>query len=163
VWSDYPNRGPDDPPPRDYKRAIGVTKDKIEGVEVYVPNQEWTETKRFAFVTRKYYEVLVRLTGTVNKEPFWGFKAGEVLFLGATGRGNGESGWECSFKFAVSFREENIEVCDGLAVPVKQGWDYLWAAYGDAASNGAMVQKPIFAAVERVYRDGDFSLLGIGV
>lgn len=163
VWSDYPDRSPDGDPPRDYKRAIGVTKDKVEGVEIYVPNQEWTESKRFAFVTRKYYEDLVRLTGTVNKDPFWGFKIGEVLFLGATGRGNSESGWECGFKFAVSLRKEAFEICGGLTVPGKAGWDYLWVAYGDGESNKGMVQKPIFAAVERVYEFGDFSKLGIGV
>lgn len=162
VWSDYPNRGPDDPPPPDYKGAIGVTKDKVEGVEIYVPNEEWTENKRFAFVTRQYYDDLVELTGTVNREPFWGFRAEEVLFLGATGRGNSENGWECQFKFAVSRRQENINICAGLTVPVKQGWDYLWVEYGSDDSNGRMVQVPKAAFVERVYRTGDFSKLGIG-
>lgn len=162
VWSDVPNRDPDEDIPN-YNRAIGVSKDKIEGVEIYAPNQEWTESKRFAFVTRKYYEDLVRMTGTTNDAPFWGFKIGEVLFLGATGRGNSENGWECTFKFAVSLREDGIELCDGLTVPSKSGWDYLWVAYAPDDSAGRMVEKPIFASVERVYKSSNFSKLGIGM
>ena len=48
---------------------------------------------------------------------------------------------------------------------VKSGWAYLWLRYQEVEDTTAkmLIQKPIAAYVEQVYREGDFSLLGIGV
>lgn len=52
----------------------------------------------------------------------------------------------------------------GLLVPSKGGWQYLWTAYQDDLSTDAnlIVQRPVAAYVEQVYRTADFSLLEIG-
>ena len=44
----------------------------------------------------------------------------------------------------------------------KKGWEYLWVRYADAEDQNVLVKKPIAVYVERVYEEGDFSLLGIG-
>jgi hypothetical protein len=45
---------------------------------------------------------------------------------------------------------------------VKNGHEYLWVRYEDAVSTNELVKKPKFVYVNKVYRDGNFSGLGIG-
>ena len=47
----------------------------------------------------------------------------------------------------------------------KKGWEYMWVRYADSEDTvaKAIVKKPIAAYIEKVYDEGDFSLLGIGV
>jgi hypothetical protein len=148
--------------PPDFKRAVGVTKDGVEGTDVVTPVYHWEETKRFAFVTEQYMQTLRRLTGTVNKLTWWNRKPREVLFLGATGR-VGKDGWaDITFKFAE--QETLFQVPVGqMVVAEKKGWDYLWVAYGPAEDAGTLIEVPRYAYVERVYREEDFKDLGIGV
>jgi hypothetical protein len=44
----------------------------------------------------------------------------------------------------------------------KKGHEYLWVRYEDAVSSNELVKKPKFVYVNKVYRDGNFSGLGIG-
>ena len=46
----------------------------------------------------------------------------------------------------------------------KKGHDFIWFQYADTrdANLVNVVKRPVFAYVEKVYEDGDFSLLGIG-
>lgn len=152
----------------DFGGAIGVTADGVEGVDITVPVYTFTETHFFSpsSVSTGYRSNLFALTGTVNESGFKGLAAGECLFLGAAGSRRGTSAddlWEITFAFAGSPNVTGLSVgsITGIA---KRGWEYLWVRYQEVedASARLLVRKPVAAYVERVYREGSFSLLGIG-
>ncbi|MCC7409962.1 MAG: hypothetical protein IT442_17985 [Phycisphaeraceae bacterium] len=158
----YPTGAPD------FKGAIGVTRDSVEGVDITVPVYRFSETHIIDDddVTAVYKGKLYSLTGKVNSSSFRGLAAGECLFLGASGsKRGGPSGedWEITFNFAASPNRTGLVVGDITGI-AKKGWDYLWVRYEDAedATAKALVKRPVAAYVEKVYDSGDFSDLGIG-
>ena len=148
-----------------FKGAIGVTHDSVEGVDIHVPVYNFSETHYLAdaAVTPAYRGKLFNLTGKVNDSSFKGLAAGECLFLGASGSKRGADDWEISFRFAASPNRTGITVGDITGI-IKKGWEYLWVRYEDDvdAPTASMVKKPVAAYVEKVYEVGDFSDLGIG-
>ncbi len=152
----------EDPP--DFKGAIGVNTDSVEGTDITIPVYNFTETHYIPIplVTGAYKAILFFLTGRVNAAPFKGFAPGEVLFMGASGSQRGQEDWEVTFRFAASPNAVNLKVGDIEGIE-KKGWEYLWVRYADAEDENTLVKQPIAAYVERVYDYGDFSLLGIGV
>lgn len=148
----------------DYKGAIGVTPDRVEGVDIVVPVYQFTETHVLsdAVVTDAYKGVLMALTGTVNADFFKGFNPGEVLFLGATGAKRGDGDWEITYRFAASPNRSNITIGDISGIS-KNGWEYLWVRYEDVEDTAAeaIVKRPVAAYVEQVYDVQLFSQLGI--
>jgi hypothetical protein len=150
----------------DFKGAIGVQSDGIEGVDITVPVFTFSETHHFddANVTTAYKSTLFSLTGKTNNAPFKGLATGEGLFLGAAGTRRGDDSWEISFAFAGSPNVTDLSVGDITGI-AKKGFEYLWVRYQEAedATAKMLIKKPIAAYVEKVYREGDFSALGIGV
>lgn len=98
----------------------------------------------------------------MNNAPFKGFAPGEVLFMGASGSQRGQDDWEITFRFAASPNAVGLTVGDIVGID-KKGWEYLWVRYADAEDENTLVKQPIAAYVEKVYEEGDLSLLGIGV
>jgi hypothetical protein len=149
----------------DFKGAIGVTHDNVEGVDITVPVYNFSETHYLAdaTVTLSYRGTLFNLTGKVNNGSFKGLAAGECLFLGASGSKRGEDDWEITYRFAASPNRSGISV-GPITVASKKGWEYLWVRYADEedAGSNTLVKKPIAAYVERVYEEGNFAALGIG-
>lgn len=146
----------------DYKGAIGVSKDGVAGTDIVAPKLEFQITRNASFVTLNYIKTLAQLTGTVNDATWFGFNAGELLFLGASGQAGSDGKVRITWKFAGSANEAEVVVSDDLTVSTgKDGWDYLWVAYEKGTSNGAIVSKPAAAYVEMVYERSDFALLGI--
>jgi len=147
-----------------FKGAIGVTADSVEGVDIVVPVYQFSETHVLpnTTVTDAYKRTLMQITGKVNSDVFRGFPAGEVLFLGASGTRRGTGDWEITFRFASSENKTGIAVGD-IAGIVKKGWEYLWARYEEAedAASLTIVKQPVAAYVEKVYTDTAFSALGI--
>jgi len=148
----------------DFRGAIGVTQDSVEGVDITVPVYHFSEThyKPAAQVTDGYKGTLFSLTGKVNSATFRGCAAGECLFLGASGSKRGDLDWEITYRFAASPNRTNLTVGDVTGV-AKKGWEYLWVHYVDDedASAKRLVKRPAFVRVEKVYETGDFSGLGI--
>lgn len=151
-----------------FRGAIGVTENGVEGTDITVPIYTFSETHYFPpeVVDSAYKASLFGLTGRVNDASFKGLSAGECLFLGAAGSRRGTSAddlWEISFVFAGSPNVTGLTVgtITGIA---KKGWEYLWVRYQEAEDTSAkmLIRKPVAAYVERVYRDGSFSALGIG-
>lgn len=147
--------------------AIGFDGQNVNGVDITVPVYQFSETHYLlpSYVGQGYKLGLMATTGTVNLAPFRGFYAGEVLFLGASGTRKGFADsdlWEISFKFAAQKNQANLAIgsISGIA---KFGWDYLWVQYGADVDPTAkvLIKKPIAVYIEKVYPDGDFSLLGI--
>jgi len=148
--------------------AIGVDGQSVNGVDIVVPALSWTETYDVpaAYVTAAYIKGVAGLTGTVNNATFRTFAAGEVLFMGCSGsqewddqKGNGP--WSLSYKFVASPNVTAQTIGDISGVE-KKGHEYLWVRYEDSVSENELVKKPKYVYVNKVYRDGNFSGLGIG-
>ncbi len=152
-----------DPP--DFNGAIGVSEDKVEGVEITIPKYDFSETHLFqdAIVDGSFKKTLRDLTGTLNVAAFKSFDPGEVLFLGASGTRRGDLQWAITFRFSSSKNAVGLTIgsIDGVD---KGGWQYLWVRYGDFIDDTAfqLVKRPIAAYVETVYLSSDFGLLMIG-
>src|SRR6185503_3870957 len=70
----------------DYRRAIGVTRDRVQGCDIFAPKFEFSITNKHSavgFSTLKYWFSLVAHT---NQKVFKTFQRGEVLYLGSSGR-----------------------------------------------------------------------------
>ena len=156
----------------DFKGAVGVTHDNVEGVDITVPVFNFSVRRRIAIASwsASYVGALYTLTGKVSSGSFtvtihgttYQFAAGEVLFLGASGDESSASEWvEVNYRFAASPNRTGITVGDITGIS-KKGWEYLWVRYADAEDAAAkmIVKKPIAAYVEKVYEDGCFALLG---
>lgn len=151
--------------PTDHKGAINVDGERVNGVDIVVPVHVFSETYELTpyVVTPSYKGVLFNLTGKTNNKLFRGFLAGECLFMGASGSLDQNGFYQVDFKFAASPELRNFTVGD-ITVLLKRGWEYVWTAYekkvDDASFKVATVPSEVY--VEQVYRDGDFSTLGIG-
>lgn len=147
----------------DMKQAIGVTKDRVEGVDIYAPKLEITLDVQRANVTLAYLLTLFANTGRVNyAKPFWSFPVGSVLYLGATGRFTQADRWSLTHRFAMNPGEVNLDLGNNIIVPEKYGWDHLWVAYRDNDLADGVFPLPKAAYVEVVYPTGDFDALEVG-
>lgn len=153
----------------DFNGAIGVDSDSVQGCEVTVPVFRFTATVRVPaeVVTLEYLRNVYLLTGTTNEAEFRGFPAGEVLFLGLTGTQRGAEKAALTFHFVASPNVEEYYV-HGMGPVEKRGHDYVWFRYADKievdgdGNEVAVVKWPVAMYVERVYDEGDFTLLGLG-
>ena len=149
----------------DFRGAIGVTPEGVQGVDITAPAYAFAETHVLdaAAVTNAYKGTVFALTGKVNSSAFRGLAAGECLFLGAAGSQRDDDAWELTFRFAGSPNRSNFSVGPISGVS-KKGWEYLWVRYEDTidAASQTLVKQPVAAYVERVYEEASFSGLGIG-
>lgn len=161
----------------DFYGAIGVSDDKVEGVEVPDKSFSFSETHYFdpEEVTDAFKRTLADLTGTMCDASFRSWALGEVLLLGVEGTQRGDEKWAIKFDFDVQPNQYDIEIGgaysdgyihgDGSIIGIsKLGWDYVWVRYAEFEDSFAysLVKRPVAAYVERVVEFGDFSLLGIG-
>jgi len=148
--------------PPDFKGAIGVTENGVEGVDVIVPQFQFSETHYIddLGMTPTYQATIATLAGGVNDATFKGHAAGEVLFLGASGGKRGAGDWEVNFRFGVQRNVTGLQVGDITGID-KDGWDYLWFRFAEAESGNALVKRPQSAHVDRVYPRVDLSQLGL--
>jgi len=148
-----------------YDRAIGVTSDSVEGVDIYVSQVDFTVTKYFASVTNDYFYLLRTLTGKVNLAAFTPasdgpeFAAGELLLVNVEWYKRKNEDWQFVFHYQagenvkqVVIGDSSIVIGNGSAV-VKYAWDYVWTRYEDMEDSSAkkIVKKPLAAYVEQVY------------
>lgn len=153
---------------KDFRQAIGVTRDGVEGCDVVSPTLEFSRTVRRADVTTDFLNTLAYVTGQVNFLPFYGFNRNEVLYVGCEGSYAQDSKWTITHRFHVSPNREDYVVAraaDGTAeitVPDVRGWDYLWVQYVEIIEEGFRIRKPLQANVEQVYLQADFDVLEIG-
>jgi len=147
----------------DFKGAIGVSQNEVEGVDLTMPVYQFSETHILSAgtVDAAYKGKLFALTGRTNDAVFKGCQTGECLFLGARGSMRTGGDWEVAFQFAASPNRANFAVGD-ITVVSKKGWEYMWVRYTDAVDQNQFVKQPVAVYVERVYEAGDFAELGIG-
>jgi hypothetical protein len=149
--------------------AIGVDSNGVNGVDVVTPQFQWQETYEVpsTYVTGPYIVGVSTVTGTTNNASFRGFAAGEVLFLGCSGsqdwdESKGDGPWSLSYRFVATKNVTNQTVGSITGIS-KKGHEYLWVRYEDSIDSNALLKKPKAVYVNSVYRESDFSALGIGV
>ena len=162
--------------------AIGVDGDSVAGVDVVTPALQWTETYDVPswYVTASYIKTVADLTGTVNNAYFRTFRPGEVLFAGCNGNQQwdaekGDGPWTLQYKFIASPNRglpAGATGTTGSYLPplsvgsisgiVKKGHEYLWVRYEDDVDDSTLLKKPKHVYVNQVYREADFTGLGIG-
>lgn len=158
----------------DLKGAIGQTDERIEGVDIHVPQFTFQIKKRFPLhlMTDEYRVLLMGMTGRTNSLDFRGFKEGELLFLGAEGGQRGRDKMEITFHFAASENRDDIKIPgftaiddDGQETEIeKKGWEYLWIRYRPRidttqGTDGIKRYEPWMVFVEKVYDAGEFQKL----
>lgn len=153
----------------DYKNAIGVTRDSVAGTDVYAGKLEFTISQRNLPLTLPWLRTMRSTVAKTNRYAWRGFAAGELLYLGATGRFTPDELWNITHKFAAGEHQCAIPLSFDAAtgkpkivVPFKGAWEYLWCSYTDETSANLLVQVPQAAYVEQVYQDADLTLLGLG-
>ena len=159
--------GPDlDAAAPDFNGAIGVTRDRVCGTDVYVGALEFSVTAQCYPVTLQLLETLLDLVGGFNEATYFNFPPKTLLYLGCTGTPRPGNIWTLKHRFAASKNVRSLRVGSKIVIPFKGGWDFLWAAYADATVTTGTgrtfnVQRPYAAYVEQVCRPGDFSALPI--
>jgi len=148
----------------DYKGAVNVREDRVEGADVTIPVYNWGKSISVAssVVNSAFKLGIFNLTGKVNSLAFKGFAAGEVLFLGASGRRRGRDKWRIDYRFASSPNIVSAPVGGSTSFTVsKLGWDFLWVRFDDSLDANRIIKIPTAAYVERVYTFADLNALGI--
>lgn len=152
--------------PADYKGAIGVTKDSVEGCDRISPNMEWSVSVTFAYVTTRYIDLVNSLVGSTNDDVFFHRPAKSTIFMGGNLQIDDTRRAKVTFKFHTRENKINIDVCGDmtLVVPSKLGSEYLWISYRDFHDGGAnrLTTQPQAAYVERVVDAEDWSQFRIG-
>ncbi|NBW11331.1 MAG: hypothetical protein EBR82_25195 [Caulobacteraceae bacterium] len=160
--SRYPSSAPN------MSGAIGVDGNGVNGVDVVTPQLQWQETYDVpnTYVSSSWIRGVAAVTGTTNNASFRGFQAGEVLFMGCSGSQEwddqkGRGPWSLSFRFVASKNVTDQRIGDITGV-AKKGHEYLWVRYEDAVDSNVLLKKPKAVYVNKVYKESDFSALGIG-
>lgn len=148
----------------DFKGAIGVTKDSVEGADVPVRSFGFSITQTYLSeqVTPSFINNIYSLSCCVNSGAFMYWQSGEVLFLAATGSNKGQGTTTINFKFAAAPNKSNFNVGDIVGIS-KQGHDLLWIRYADVEDTTAhcVVKRPQAAYIERVIERGNLNLLPV--
>lgn len=148
-----------------FRGAIGVTKDSVEGTDIFIPSYTWNETvyQPWNVVNETYRKMVFSICGTTNNAGFRGFEAGEVLFLGASGTiRQSEVDWEVNYRFVASPNITGLTIGDIEGIE-KKGHEYLWVRFEDEEDDDAktLVKVPSSVHIERVYEPGNYSDLQI--
>jgi hypothetical protein len=152
----------------DQMMAIGVDSNGVNGVDIVVPALQWQETYDVPnqYITSGWIRGVAGVTGTTNLSAFRGFQRGEVLFVGCTGSQEwddekGKGPWSLAFRFVASQNQTGLSV-GSIGGITKGGHQYLWVRYEDAVEGNDLLKRPKAVYVNQVYRETDFSVLGIG-
>ncbi|MDO4571516.1 MAG: hypothetical protein Q4D38_14115 [Planctomycetia bacterium] len=155
-------------PPPDFQHAIGYDNGIFQGVDVVVPTNGFSvdvDLPNSAFSAAQLAWCW-SVTGAVNAAPLWGFRRGELLFLGPTGNSyrkknendQYELWWRLSFEFDAqpSITNANIPPFQNIT---KEGHQYFWTFCRDKKdpASGITIPVPVAAYVETVYPYADFS------
>ncbi len=154
-------------PGPNFNGLIGVTRDGVEGVDIPVPSFSFSIDYRFSSMDQAYLNLVHRLTGCVNTEPYLGFATGELMFAGLEGEiGEGVGGAIILSASPVSFLFEAIPNATNLTVgpfviPFKYGWDYLWPRTIEVATGSTVIRQTKSVHVDRVLRWANLQQLGV--
>lgn len=158
----------------DMSGAINADGETVQGVDIIIPSLQWTETYDVpsTYITAAYIKTVAQITGCTNLDGFRTFAQGEVLFAGCQGSQEwdsekGDGPWRLTYKFIASPNAGAGGTYPALEIgPVtgieKKGHEYLWVRYKKTEKSNIIVNEPEHVYVNKVYREADFSALGIG-
>jgi hypothetical protein len=137
-----------------------------EGVDVFVPKDEWEETHIFSWGDIESIKAVVKsLTARTNDASWRGHDEGEAIFLGARGGRLPDNTAAITFRFAAGENKDDVMVGDIGPIEI-QAWQYLDVHYEEthlgSGANQIIARQPVYAYVHRLYFIGDFTDLGIG-
>jgi hypothetical protein len=154
----------DDPAPN-LKGAIEYDGERVNGVEIYVPNLSFDITAYYdpPDVTTEFMRDLARATPRYNSDNWLGFDPGEVLFIGSTGDGDiplvsGQRvapiavthSFECS-ENVVNLDAQFDEGSPQVSIDAK-GFEYVWYRFKKDHNDTQPLMTPRHAYVERLYK-----------
>lgn len=154
----YPTAGPN------FNGAIQIQNNEPQGTDIVIPALKLTATYRWPknTVDTSYVNAVASLSGSINSSGFYGYSAGELLFLGASGEITPNLPTEITYQFAASANATGLTIgsISGIA---KRGHDLLWVLFEDDEDTTAkrLTKKPLSVYVEKVYTEASFSALGI--
>ncbi len=153
--------------PPNFRGIIGWDGMEAQGVDIYTPRTTFSITDYFQDrkITTDYKRTLAFMCNKVNSTEFYGYQAGEVLFMGVDGARDGDTSdsfWQLTFHFAVEENKTDLKI-GSITVPIKKGWDYLWVRYANVTSGTVIIPTPQWAYVEQVYYYDDFKKLGLKI
>lgn len=137
-----------------------------EGVDVFVPKDEWEETHIFSWGDIESLKTIVKsMTARTNDAAWRGHDAGEAIFLGARGGRLPDNTAAITFRFAAGENVDDLMV--GAIGPITaEAWHFVDVHYEDVVlGSGAdtiIAKQPKYVYVHRLYFKGDFTDLGIG-
>lgn len=162
ATTSYPTSGRTAP---DFKHAVEVKGGQPEGVDITIPALRLVFTYKWpkGVITINDAKFIAGLTGRTNNGDWYGFKQGELLFLGATGEIDLVTPTEIQYNFAASSNRD-ISIGSWITGISKRGHQHLWVYFEDVEDTTAkkLVQRPLAAYVETMYPEADFSQFGIG-
>jgi len=146
----------------DNKGCIGLTKSSIEGADIKDRKLTFNITGYFSpdIWDTSFLNLFYTLTGKYNNATFYGFAAGEVLFLGAEGQGDAVRVIPIVFNFEAKANLTSVSDA-GFPNLTMLGHDLLDYTYMAQTDSDAEVMWPMFRYVHRVYDSGNLTLLGI--
>jgi hypothetical protein len=155
----FPDGGPD------FDRAINVSGESVNGIDVIVPSLKYSETWIMPVqvaINSAYVGAVYERTGTVNLNQFRAFKPGEALFMGARGQWTDDQPYVAiTYDFECRPNVSDYSVSAGIPTFSKEGWQYVWVMYETAPSAGSLVRRPLYAYRETIYEKKDWSPLKI--
>lgn len=152
-----------------YDRAINVSKEGVEGVDIPKPTLRLTCKKTHPFMTMNYIRMLAFATrgkggpnagaGVVNDRKWGTWEAYEVLFLGAQSTQDSNGRWPTTYIFEPSPNLENVQVDEAgdMIFDFKGGHDYIWVQQAELVPGNALSRKVIAAYLERIYSTFNFN------
>lgn len=150
----------------DFDRAINVSGDTVNGIDVVRPAMKYSETwimPTSIALNTAYVEAVYTRTGTVNLNQFRAFRPGEALFMGARAQWQGDQPYvPVTFDFEARPNVAEYTVSGG-GIPTfpKEGWQFVWIMYESGPSNGRLVRRPVYAFRETIYEKKDWSAMMI--
>lgn len=140
--------------------VVGVTRDGVEGVDCNVATFSFGLTYKIQNFGPQQLQIIRSLAWKTNMFQFLGLPTGQVLFTGARGRiPNTGRNQEITLGFAVSEDSVNLNVGQGIVVPFKGAWEYLWIKFKKDPLANAFVEVPDLAFVSQLYQPADFAAL----
>lgn len=146
-------------PSVDIANMLNWNGQSADGLDIVGPKLTLTIRKRMqgAIITLPYIRTVVNLTGKTNNAAYFGFAAGELLFLGADGSMVPGGDTELTFNFSAAPNVASAGF-NGVTITDIGGHDYLHAFVLPGAV-GVVDIRGVYKA--RLYDSADFTQLRI--
>ena len=150
----------------DFKSAINVNGDGVDGIDVVKPAMRYSETwllPASTAIDEDYVIAVFGLTGTVNLNTFRAFGPGSALFLGARAQWQGDLPYVAvTYEFEARANEPQYAVQGIAGTMNKKGWEHVWIAYEGEGNNGKLVRNPVAVYKNKIYPEMDWAPLQLG-